>query len=152
VKETERKFLVKREQMPIPVDGEEIRQGYIAAEPDGNEVRIREKGDRFFLTVKTSGDLERSECEMEITQEKFEELWQFTEGRTLEKMRYIIPLDKGLVCELDVYSGRLKGLIVAEVEFTGVNQAAVFAPPSWFSQEVTNDSRYKNRNLAVKGL
>jgi CYTH domain-containing protein len=41
-----------------------IEQGYIVA--DDGELRIRKKGDAFYLTVKGAGGLEREEWEIEI--------------------------------------------------------------------------------------
>jgi adenylate cyclase len=53
---------------------------------------------------------------MEIDAERFMRLWPLTEGRRLE-MSYLIPGSGDLTIELDVYSGGLRGLMVAEVEF-----------------------------------
>jgi adenylate cyclase len=46
-------------------------------------------------------------------------LWRLTVGRRLEKTRYRIPLGR-LTIELDVFHGKLRGLIVAEVEFASM--------------------------------
>lgn len=150
--ETERKFLVDRAKMPLPSTGEEILQGYIAIDADGTEVRVREKGGRFFMAVKSGEGLVRTEYENEITQEQFDGLWPFTAGRRVEKMRYCVPVAGGYVCELDIFAGSLRGLVMAEVEFRDEKAAAGFTPPEWFADEVTDDSRYKNKNLAVRGL
>ena len=53
--------------------------------------------------------------------------------------------------ELDVYTGALEGLRVAEVEFPDDAAADAFEPPAWFGREVTDDARYKNRALARDG-
>jgi CYTH domain-containing protein len=55
------------------------------------------------------------------------------------------------VIELDIYSGALEGLLVAEVEFKSVEESALFIPPDWLGREVTGDVRYSNRSLAVHG-
>lgn len=150
--EIERKFIADKTKMPMPSSSVEIRQGYVALDENGSEVRIREKGEMYYLTVKSGGDLERMEEELQITEEEFERLWRFTAGRRVEKIRYKIPLERGLVCELDIFSGDLKGLVLAEVEFDSLSSADSFEVPSWFGEEVTKDSRYKNKNLAVKGI
>ncbi|MGD9807560.1 MAG: CYTH domain-containing protein [Deferribacterales bacterium] len=150
--EIERKFLADKTKMPMPTSSVEIRQGYIALDENGSEVRIREKGEMFYITVKSGGDIERMESEIQITEDEFEKFWPFTAGRRVEKVRYKIPLSGGLVCELDVFSGDLKGLVLAEVEFPSLSSADSFDVPAWFGTEVTKDSRYKNKNLAVKGL
>jgi len=64
-------------------------------------------------------------------------------------VRHLIPTGAGLTIELDIYSGDLAGLIVAEVEFASEDEADAFEPPNWFGPEVTDDARYKNQNLAT---
>jgi len=146
--EIERKWLVERpsdESLNAP--SERIDQGYLAIEPDGHEARVRRKEDHYFLTVKSSGGLARAEYEIELSFEQFASLWPATEGRRIEKTRYAA---NGI--ELDLYTGSLEGLIVAEVEFTTEDEAAAYVAPPWFGAEVTEDRRYKNHSLAVHGL
>jgi adenylate cyclase len=150
--EIERKFLV--EQLPDGLDAHpsrEIEQGYLAI-TDDVEVRLRRYGDDTFLTVKSSGDGSRIEEEIEIEPRRFAALWPLTEGRRLEKRRYRIPFGDGLTIELDVYHGRLSGLLTAEVEFDTPADASTFVPPDWFGRELTADSAYKNKRLATHGL
>ena len=54
--------------------------------------------------------------------------------------------------ELDVYDGALTGLLTAEVEFASLEASVAFRPPPWLNREITEDKRYKNKNLAVKGM
>ena len=77
--------------------------------------------------------------------------WPLTEGRRLEKTRHVIPAGADLTIELDVYSGALTGLLVAEVEFGSEEAAGTFEPPAWFGTEVTDDARFKNQQLASVG-
>jgi adenylate cyclase len=145
--EIERKWLVEApsdESLNAP--SERIDQGYLAIEPDGNETRVRRKEDHYFLTVKSAGGLAREEYEIELNFEQFAALWPATEGRRVEKTRYVAD---GI--ELDLYAGALAGLIIAEVEFTSEEEAVAYVPPSWFGPEVTADRRYKNHSLAVDG-
>ena len=93
----------------------------------------------------------RVEEELEIEPDRFERLWPLTEGLRIEKTRYEIEADGGLVIELDVYTGDLEGLVVAEVEFDSETAAEAFAPPEWFGEDVTEDVRYKNQRLARDG-
>jgi CYTH domain-containing protein len=53
---------------------------------------------------------------------------------------------------LDVYKSGLDGLLTAEVEFSSVRESASFEPPEWFGADVTDDDRFKNKNLAVNGI
>jgi adenylate cyclase len=126
-------------------------QGYVAVAADGTEVRIRQKGHRYFQTVKTQGGLVRGEFEIELSQAQYKRLWPTTEGRRIEKTRYRLGHD-GTTIEIDVYKGELSGLLIAEVEFPSTEASVLFAPPPWFGSEVTEDQGYKNKNLATKGL
>ena len=151
--EIERKFLVW--EVPPDLDqypASEIAQGYLAIEPDGSEVRLRRRGaQEDTLTVKTGRGRVRGEREIDLSSEQFDALWPLTEGRRVEKTRYELPADGGLVIELDVYRGGLEGLVVAEVEFPSEDDAERFEAPAWFGADVTDDDAYKNRRLATDG-
>ncbi|HTX12485.1 MAG TPA: CYTH domain-containing protein [Solirubrobacteraceae bacterium] len=150
--EIERKFLVRRP--PTDLDAyphAQIEQGYVALD-DEVEVRIRRYGTQSFLTIKSGGDQVRLEEEFEIDARRFHTLWPLTDGRRIEKTRYVIPAGGGLRIELDVYHGRLDGLLSAEIEFDSSPAAATFTPPDWLGAEVTDDPRYKNKRLAINGI
>jgi adenylate cyclase len=144
--EIERKFLVDR--LPEEVRARpatHIRQGYLAVEPA--EVRIRSRDDTSHeLTVKSVGGLSRSEVNLPLTPEQFQELWPLVD-RSIEKDRTRYKVDGG-TAEVDVYRGPLSGLVVAELEFPSEAAAAAFVPPAWFGTEVTTDPRYRNAALA----
>lgn len=120
----------------------------MAITEDGTEVRLRQSGEQYFRTVKSGGNEIRDEFEIEITRDQFEGFWPATAGKRLTKTRYRIPPD----VELDIYHGNLQGLQIVEVEFESVEAKNKFAPLSWFGKEVTDDERYKNKNLATKGM
>jgi adenylate cyclase len=151
--EIERKFLVGE---PVPFDladhpSEEINQGYIAIADDGTEVRIRARGEKHTLTVKSGPSRSRVEEELELDPRKFDSLWPLTHGRRIEKRRYVIPARGDLAIELDVYGGDLAGLVTAEVEFPSEEAADSFDPPPWLGTDVTGDARYSNQSLATRG-
>lgn len=151
--EIERSFVIERDP-PIAAERvERIEQGYVAIDTDGTEVRIRRRGSALTLTVK-SGDEGRTRVEEEVTleEERFERLWPLTVGRRIVKDRHLFALTGGLTAELDVYVGALAGLRVVEVEFASEEDAERFRVPDWFGREVTNDQRYRNRELALHGL
>jgi adenylate cyclase len=150
-REIERKFLVR--QLPGTLGtspAEDINQGYLAVE-DTAEVRLRRRGDRAQLTVKGGTGLERTEVEVELSDEQFDELWPLTAGRRISKVRHYLRTD-GECIEVDVYAGALSGLIVAEVEFGDDRRARDFEAPDWFGEEVTGDPGYANKSLATHGL
>ena len=148
--EIERKFLLQR----IPINlkdfpGHEIAQGYLAVENDGTQVRLRRKGPACLLAFKTRHGAVREEREIELSEEQFESLWPATSGRRLRKTRYEVP-SEGLTIEVDFFRGKHDGLVVAEVEFSDLDEAQRFEPPEWFGAEVTNDPDYSNVKLACE--
>ena len=148
--EYERRWLVQH--LPLlTMVGTRIVQGYLSISTDGQEVRLRRKADTCYLTTKSGDGLIRREFECTIPQEVFDTHWPATEGRQLEKMRHTLP-HAGHLIELDLYEGALASLAIAEVEFADTAAAAAFVPPEWFEDEVTDDVRYRNRNLAVGHL
>jgi CYTH domain-containing protein len=150
--EIERKWVVAEVPDLSTARRQEMLQGYVAIFEDGSEVRVRKIGDSFWQTLKSDGGLTRRETETPITSTQFDALWPCTVGHRVEKVRYEISLPDDVTAHLDVYNGSLWGLVVVEVEFCSAVEAEKFAPPSWFGREVTWDSRYKNKNLATRGL
>ncbi len=65
----------------------------------------------------------------------------------IEKTRYVVPYGDDICLEIDVFGGKLTGLIVAEVEFASLEESESFVAPNWFMTEVTHDSKYSNANL-----
>lgn len=150
--EIERKFLVR--ELPDNIDAfphEEIVQGYLAIMENGTEIRLRRKGEKYYQTVKSGGSKTRTEVEIEITPEQFEKLWPLTVVKRVEKTRYEISLGDQIV-ELDIYHGQLEGLLSAEIEFNTEIASTGFTVPAWLGDEITQDSRYKNQNLARHGI
>lgn len=144
--EIEKKYLIKT--LPIDLDSfphEEISQAYVHTDP---VIRVRRKGSRCILTVKSSGMMVREELELPITKEQFSGLLKKAEGLIIEKTRYRIPAGDSHTIELDIFHGNLEGFIMAEVEFEDVESAGSFLPPAWFGREVTNDYHFHNSWLS----
>ncbi|WP_377188458.1 CYTH domain-containing protein [Ruegeria meonggei] len=150
--EIERKFLVADLPDLGPTDKALVRQGYLTAPDDLTELRLRQKNDRYYLTLKGGGTMVRVEREAEISAEQFETFWPETEGRRVEKERYTGELPDGRVFELDVFVGDLAPLRLVEVEFQSEPEAQAYTPPKWFGTDVTADKRYKNKTMAIDGL
>lgn len=149
--EIERKYLLH--DLPVDLDtdkGKHIQQGYLCLE-EGRHVRVRTKGNKFFLTVKIGEGIVRTEHEVEISAQQFDALWPATEGRRLEKVRYIYPLAE-YEMEIDVYTGELAPLVVAEVEFPSLKASEKFVPPAFVSEEVSGNPLFSNIRLALEGL
>jgi adenylate cyclase len=149
--EIERKWLVAQAPADaLAAPSELIEQGYLTIGSGGAETRVRRRGEKCFLTVKSGVGLSRAEHQIEISPDQFEALWPATEGARVVKRRHLVPGEDGLVIELDVFEGALGGLVLAEVEFDDPWGAESFAAPYWFAGEVTDDPEYKNQRLALR--
>lgn len=147
-REIERKFLLKTLPNGLTTfPHEEIEQGYLAVERGGVQVRLRKKGAVRSLTYKRGNKSAREEREVRLSAEQFDALWPATTGRRLTKIRYDVPWKEHTV-EVDVYTGRHDGVVVAEVEFADEESCEDFVPPNWFAEEVTGKSRYSNVVMA----
>ena len=154
MKEVERRFLVKNvDNIDLSkFEKKEIQQYYLYRD---KIVTVRKRkvtldnGDTlYFHTVKYRPGEEKfpEEFEVQITEEKYENLKINQDTHSIEKTRYIIPVNQFSgyekystpVIELDVFEGYLKGLIFAEIEFSDENIARNFVPMSWFDVELTH--------------
>lgn len=145
--EIERKFLVDDIDAALAgaVACERIAQGYLSADPDAT-VRVRIRGERGFLTVKSRNrGAERGEWEYEIPEADARELLALSRTPIVDKVRHQVPFG-GLVWEVDVFSCPA-GLVLAEVELPRAD--ARLTLPDWVGREVTSDPRYFNSNLAL---
>ncbi len=150
--EIEKKFLLR--ELPTGITkGTKILQGYLSV---GNpEVRVRSKGGKFFLTRKGGEGLVRTEEGHEISKEAFEILWSLTENARIEKTRYEIVGEDGLIWEIDEFQTPLTDrLFTAEVELPDESVIPEIPPAiaGVIEKDVTTDETYKNKNLATRGI
>ena len=144
--EIERKFLVDGNPFHLAKKYLRIRQGYIVN--DQNQViRIREKGDDYFLTIKGNNiGISRLEFDFPISKDDAEQLMKhFCQTALIDKTRHYVEY-KGFTWEVDEFHADNEGLTVAEIELHDENE--VFKLPPWLGEEVTADYRYLNSNLA----
>ena len=146
VKTFERRFLVD----DLPFDLNEypfldIEQGYLNTDP---EIRVRRCNQKYTLTVKSCEGLEKNENEQEILAASFKELFNNIRSNVILKRRYQVTYDNFDII-IDDYQGQFKGLRIAKVNFVNEIEALNFNKPKWFLEEVTNDSFYKSKTLAL---
>ena len=149
MKEIERKYLVQQNDFSFlnSVEGKKIKQAYIQNEED-RTVRIRAKADKAFLTIKIGKDaLSRDEFEYQIPVQDALTMMEILQLKVLSKPRYEIIYDHQL-WEVDVFEGKLDGLIIAEIELKAEDES--FIIPPWVGTEVTDDSSYLNARLIEK--
>ena len=141
--EIERKFLIKELPDLTKFENKHITQGYLNTNP---VVRVREDGEKYYLTYKGKGLLAREEANLPLTKEAFEHLIEKSDGKIIRKTRYLIPLTPYTI-ELDIFEGDHAPLIMAEVEFPSVEEANAFVAPDWFGEDVTQNPKYHNSNM-----
>ncbi|MAU41415.1 MAG: adenylate cyclase [Kordiimonas sp.] len=143
--EIERKFLVYADRLPAAQKKHFIRQGYMARE-NGTSVRIRQKNDRYILTIKANrSKASRYEFEYDVPSSDGELMFDVAcSAPAIEKVRLLIQ-DGEYLWEVDVFAGQNDGLYVAEVELQEEN--AVVRLPDWVGPEVTGDPRFANAAL-----
>jgi len=144
--EIERKFLVKTDLWQPKDPGVKFMQGYLSEDPE-RTVRARIAGEKAFLTIKgKSRGPSRREFEYDIPIEDARELLEELAFKPLiEKTRYLQEVGHH-TWEVDVFARENQGLVVAEIELATVDEK--FELPVWVGDEVTEDHRYKNANLA----
>lgn len=167
--EYERKFLLTK----LPDSASycryyEIVQAYLKDEATGDWIRIRREGGSGGMctlsikrkcsddqAVKKGSEADLSafrkiESERRISEEEFERMLEKSD-RVVLKTRYEVPVGRK-VAEIDVYHGKLVGLLTVEVEFSSMEELRAFKPPEWFGPEISGDKRYRNRKLAKYGI
>ena len=99
-------------------------QGYLVTAPGGVQVRMRKAGEKHSLTYKRGRGNTREEREIEL---------RLSSSPCCAGHRRPSPNEDSLRCavgdrtvEIDVYSGKHHGLVVAEVEFDDEQSAREF--------------------------
>ena len=106
---------------------------------------------RLSDTIKSSQlreGLAKFEWEKEIAVADAHELMQLCLPGIISKTRYILPADTyetNRYWEVDVFDGRLEGLILAEIELG--SEEETFDKPEWLGEEVTGQAQYYNANM-----
>lgn len=147
-REIERKFIVTGNFKSQASLSYSIEQCFLCGEPE-RTIRLRITDSKAFLTIKgkSSDDgLSREESELEIPPEKAKEMFRFASLPPIIKKRYIVPAEKGLIWEVDVFFGDNAGLVLAEIELAHEKQA--FQKPVWTGKEVTGIVDFYNLMLA----
>lgn len=145
--EIERKYLITTPPKDFKTwPSRQIEQAYLCTEP---VIRIRREDNEYYLTYKSKGLLAREEYNLPLTEESYAHLLTKADGIVLSKRRYRKPIEgTSLTIELDVFSGRYEGLMLAEVEFTSLEEAQHFTAPAWFGEDVTMSGEYQNSRLS----
>jgi adenylate cyclase len=153
-KEIEHKYLVVdpslvKQTCPLPWS---IQQGYLSIDPDCT-IRLRLANWRTWhykatLTVKNkTRGAERDEWEFNLAD------WDAAQALFNAQCKYSIRKNRYTITsgphkwEIDEFLGDNTGLWLAEIELENSNE--IYNIPNWCGQNVTDDSRYYNSNLAM---
>lgn len=143
--EIERKFLVDTREWNPTIQGTRLVQAYLSIDPNPT-VRVRIAGEKAFLTIKgRTKTISRPEFEYEIPVDEAQEMMKLAISNPVEKIRYEIMYE-GFLWEVDVFSGKNEGLVIAELELESEDQP--FPRPNWLLAEVSGDRRYYNSYLS----
>jgi CYTH domain-containing protein len=148
--ENELSWLVKEMPDLAGTKSKGIEQHYLSASPDPLRIRATDNA-AFEITKKVTVDAadatRKDEINIPLTATEFAELKTLSK-RSLAKTRHYLPLDNGLVAELDVFHGPLEGFVKVEVEFPDETARAAFVPPAWFGRDISAEKWAKNSKLA----
>jgi CYTH domain-containing protein len=157
-KEIERKWLIKKEDIPYNLKDSnvkvfDIKQTYLCFDP---EMRVRDynNGESYEYTIKTNmtkDGLIRDEVNIDINKEQYDNLIIKQEGNTIHKTRYQFYDNKQLIA-IDIFHDDLDGLAYMEIEFSTKKESDNYKDPKWVIKDVTDDINYKNGHLARFGI
>lgn len=147
--EHERRFLLAS----VPSGALAIRTAVIADRYiDGTRLRLRRseetEGTESRLTFKLTQKIPSPDggpgliTTAYLSQEEYDVFAQLP-ASSLAKTRLSIP-----PLGVDLFSGRLEGLVLAEAEFDSEDEMARFSAPAFCVAEVTTDSRFTGAHLA----
>lgn len=161
--EIERKWLMSgRPSLPNIQDIIKVSQSYIPI--SSGEIRVRslvselsEPSDaKYCVTIKSDGTMSRYEWEKEVPVWVYDLLIRSSQDKIITKCITKVLLDTGLYLEFHDYDFPFDDLLILECEFPDQATAESFGIPNWLShyimKEVTDDVRYKNKNLALNGM
>lgn len=150
-KEIERKYAIKDLPNNIEITKiKDIEQAFIYKD-NNTHIRIRKLNNRndrttqYVYTVKTKGDIQykdnskigqKYEIESYISKEEYEDLIQKRISNIINKTRINVPIENGLIVEIDIYYDYLEGFLTAEIEFPNEEIAKTFNKPEWLGEEL----------------
>ncbi len=147
-REIERKYLVQNFPENLEINKiVDITQSYLYRDKN-TTIRIRKikaNGNvEYIYGAKINYDSDynnpdlanKYEIESNISQEYYEELLSKKISNTINKTRFVVPIQNNLKVEIDVYHDYLEDFLTAEVEFPSEDDANNFEKPTWIGKEI----------------
>ena len=123
------------------VSYKEILDIYIPSTSKHPTLRLRKSGNKYEMTkkepIKEGDSSHQLETTIPLTRDEFEELASI-KGKRVSKNRYLYT-EGNHVCEIDVFQGDLKGLVLVDVEFKSNKEKSEFQQPAWLLKDVTQE-------------
>jgi len=138
--ELERTFLVKKIPDLSKARKVEMVDVYIPKSHEHPTLRIRKNGTKYEMTKKMPVGKDPSvqkEQTIILNKEEFDILSKL-DGKRTEKNRYVFEVN-GRICEIDIFRGRLKGLVLADFEFQKEDEKSEFKMPCFCLADVTKE-------------
>ncbi|HMS92616.1 MAG TPA: hypothetical protein PKC05_03950 [Candidatus Saccharibacteria bacterium] len=119
---------------------------------DHPHLRLRQKGDKYEITKKEPIETGDASAQLETTipleKIEFDALSQASQAK-VEKNRYYVVIE-GSPAEVDVFEGKLKGLVLIDFEFDSEEDKSSFKPPITCLCDVTQEEFIAGGLLAGK--
>ncbi|MFH1855469.1 MAG: hypothetical protein ABH810_03660 [bacterium] len=151
--EIEKKYIVPSLKA-LPFDltkfpSEAIYQGFYSGLP--SPLRIRKVGEVYNLTKKFVVNASKNHLEevtIPIKKQEFSKLFPVAHKKIV-KTRFEIKWNKYTI-ELDIFKGKLNGLVIAEIEFKNIQDMEKFKKPDFLGEEITTKKWATNSRLALQ--
>jgi CYTH domain-containing protein len=153
--EYERKFLIKK--LPdnlIIKEIYELEQSYLSDKNDKITVRIRKEDEKYIFCIKKHVNNNLIEFEKDLSKDEYDVLISIC-NNYISKTRLTVYSEKNnMDYYIDIFHGKLNGLIIAEVETITNDTSKVnsFIKEVFFNKEISKNKRYSNLKLAYLGL
>ena len=152
IKQLRKKYLIKNtptEEFLKDYEYKYITIYYLSNLFDKMIVRAINYGDdKYYLELKEGTNNEYIILRFDITKEEFENISYITGGKQLYKKQYKIEEECG-----DLYLETIDNQNYL-IEFFAKDEESYrgFKSRQWFDEEVTNNDKYRNRNLVIYGF
>ncbi len=127
-----------------------LEQFYLVANIQ-ETLRYRKEDNIYIKNQKKGSGLVREEKEERVSKKEYKIAKKENCGGVIKKRRYKFLID-GMLYELDIFSGKLKGLAILEIEFKNIEDAKNYKPPKFLKdfiiKDITQESIYSNGALS----
>lgn len=118
------------------------------------EIRYRKVDDEYIKTIRTGSDVRKNIVNKKISKKIYKKAKKKKIGKILKKRRYTLKVENDKF-SIDKYEKHLKNLYIMEKSFKNLQKSQSYELPKalkkYIEEDVSNDNRYRNKNLALLG-